>query len=328
MDYSQNCCRCPLYAAARADREHGCEKPYEVVVMYFDLQKALPTPKISTEDVYYRRQLWVYNLGIHPSLNDPWMSLWAEHEGGKGSHEITSCILRYLQTSNPQARHLVAWSDSCGGQNKNFNVVAFWWYVIELNIMDVIDHKFPVPGHTYMPVDADFARIESKSRETQSINVPSDWEDLVAGASFHVIRMEPETLLSMEPLARRLINRKVTVGTPANREPVRFQSIAWMRFSRNNMHQTHFRYSHSEEEPWKVMSQRRRGALAPLPDLEPRYPDGKPIAALKKRDLLHLCQFLPQQFHAFYHGLPADDDEEDGAEDLDSGGDVDPEEED
>ena len=35
--------------------------------------------------------------------------------------------------------------------------------VIEAGIMDVVDHEFPVTGHTYMPVDADFAWIEAKA---------------------------------------------------------------------------------------------------------------------------------------------------------------------
>ena len=97
-------------AASSANWEQGCAEPHNVLVMYmyFDLQKALPTLKISTEDVYYRRELWVYNLGIHPSLiNNPWTCLWAEHEAGKGSHEIAPCLLRYLQTSNQQSRHLI-----------------------------------------------------------------------------------------------------------------------------------------------------------------------------------------------------------------------------
>ena len=180
--------------------------------------------------------------------------------------------------------------------------------------MDVVDHKFPVPGHTYMPVDADFARIEAKARETQTVNIPSDWKDIIASSRrrepFHVCQMEPETLLSLQPLSHRLINRKTTVGTPANREGVHFQAIAWMRFSRADMHKMYIRYSMSEDEPWKVVSQRKRGALPPLPALSPRFPEGKPILAAKKADLLHLTQFLPQQFHPFYQGLPADDDDD------------------
>ena len=64
---------------------------------------------------------------------------------------------------------------------------------------------------------------------------------------------------------------------------------------------------------------RKCGALPPLPALSPHFPEGKPISAAKKADLLHLSHFLPQQFHPFYQKFPADDDDnEDGAGNLDS----------
>lgn len=36
----------------------------------FDLQKTLPLPRISTNVIFYKRQLWVYNLGIHTGSED------------------------------------------------------------------------------------------------------------------------------------------------------------------------------------------------------------------------------------------------------------------
>ena len=43
------------YAKSQADTE----------MLTFDLEKSLPTPVLSTGVVYYKRQLWSYNQGIH-----------------------------------------------------------------------------------------------------------------------------------------------------------------------------------------------------------------------------------------------------------------------
>jgi len=55
--------------------------------------------------------------------------------------------------SNNSPPKLVAWTwtDSCGGQNKNFRVLCFFQYLI-------LTDKFPEAGHTYS--DSDFGNIE------------------------------------------------------------------------------------------------------------------------------------------------------------------------
>lgn len=65
--------------ALKADRESASE---DKNVSTFDLQKALPFPKLSTSVAYYKRNLYVYNFGIHSFNNATgYMYAWDEIDG-------------------------------------------------------------------------------------------------------------------------------------------------------------------------------------------------------------------------------------------------------
>ncbi len=141
----------------------------------FDLQKALPTPKMPTNDVYYLRQLWTYNLGFNCFNNkDAHMFCWPEYIASRGTDEIGSCILKYLGDIPDTYRNIVAWCDNCAGQNKAKHIIAVFLRLIGSGKFDKIDQKFPEPGHTYLPNDRNFGVIEKLGRSIPRINVPKD----------------------------------------------------------------------------------------------------------------------------------------------------------
>lgn len=64
-------------------------------VITFDLQQALVL--LRTSVVFYKRQMWVYNLGVHDCGTDKGvMCMWDE---SMGSHEIGSCLLKFMKSS-------------------------------------------------------------------------------------------------------------------------------------------------------------------------------------------------------------------------------------
>lgn len=76
-------------------------------------------PSLSTNIVFYKSQLWTYNLGIHEvDRNQGCMHMWNEAVGGRGSSEVGSCVLLHLKEMNlsSSVTHLITYSDSCGGK--------------------------------------------------------------------------------------------------------------------------------------------------------------------------------------------------------------------
>lgn len=138
------------------------------LVLTFDLQKALAFPKLSTSVSYYKRNMYVYNLGVHVfNNNQAYMYVWPETEGSRGSQEIISCLLKHLAGHVNHVKHVVMYSDSCGGQNRNIKVtLSLMKYLQTQNgNTETIDLKFVVPGHSYLTNDTDFSFVEKKQKQ-------------------------------------------------------------------------------------------------------------------------------------------------------------------
>jgi len=48
-----------------------------------------------------------------------------EDQGGRAVQEVASSLLAFMQTLQISGGTLIAWSDSCCGQNKNFLILCF-----------------------------------------------------------------------------------------------------------------------------------------------------------------------------------------------------------
>lgn len=161
------------YDSLKADREKA-KTSDRMAYITMDLQQTMPLPRLSTSKAFYLRQMWMYNFGTHiltKEADKAVFSSWTEDQASRGSSEIFSCLLTVLELEEAfiNKDHLVIWSDSCAGQNKNFLLICLYQYLIQKGIFKVIDHKFPEVGHTYLDSDRDFGRIEKNLRKHQNI---------------------------------------------------------------------------------------------------------------------------------------------------------------
>lgn len=111
-------------------------------MLTFDLEKSLPTPVPSTGIVCYKWQLWTYSLvGC--------MHMWDESIASRGSYEVGSCFLSHFKEMRTMATRLILYSDACGGQNRNIDLVRLWVHVVANDEYSFtrIDHKVMVSSH-------------------------------------------------------------------------------------------------------------------------------------------------------------------------------------
>ena len=110
------------------------------------------------------------------------MYMWPESTTSRGSHEIGSCLLQHFKLSHSQAQNLIVFSDACGGQNRNINIVCFWMYVISSNNLLWTTNSCFLGTLTSQKMTAILVSIEKASRHTQDVFVPEDWCVLVERA--------------------------------------------------------------------------------------------------------------------------------------------------
>jgi hypothetical protein len=108
--------------------------------------------------------------------------LYDQTTAGKGSSEVVSMLYRFLVKERaPQyaARRVAFHADNCVGQNKNNTLVHFFLWCIATQVLDHVEVKFLVKGHTKFSPDGGFGLIKKYYRRanlytidqvTQAIN--------------------------------------------------------------------------------------------------------------------------------------------------------------
>jgi len=306
------------FAAQRDDKaKAGMGKK---ICIAFDMEKTLPLPKLTVGDAFYLRQLWLYNLGVHVISNkvdEPHFHIWTENEGHRGVNEVCSSLLAFFNGTKigDEDSKLVAWSDSCGGQNKNHMMICFWQYMIYCKRFRSIDHKFPEPGHSYLDCDRDFGHVESAVKRHGAIYSVDEYQSImlqtVRKPKPTVTRMG-DKLFDIHKMCKSLNLLKPTVDTCGTKIELR-DKVRWIRVTKFGW----FQYKHSltKEEPFKTVRLLRTGPdILPNPTMELIPMQSVAIKKAKLDDIVKQLKFIPVLYHGLYLSLRASDSAADVAE--------------
>ena len=152
----------------------------DTAVLAMDFQKNMPLPLTGVSQEYYKRQLWIHNFCIHECVDEKaTMFLYAEHFPGQSPNDVLSCLHYYIKTLPTEITKIVLFADNCFSQNQNRYVIAYFHASVHNSKIEKVTINYPLPGHSRMPCDRDFGRIEKKKRKKDKVALPSEWVQLV-----------------------------------------------------------------------------------------------------------------------------------------------------
>lgn len=289
----------------RSDKEEAT-RDSSFVTATFDLQSVLQLPSSDVSTMYYKRKICVYNFTIYEANSGMGHCyIWTELDGKRGSSEIGSCLIHYLDSLPSHVRRVSFHADSCGGQNRNQYVAAALMHHVQTSTIDEITLNFLETGHTQMECDSMHSAIENAKKNVKVYTI-GEWCNVITLARrskpYTIHRMNYSSFYDLNKLNNELItNRnKNTIG-----ETVNWMKIHSLRFFKEEPYSFFYLYEPSYEEYGQVNTKLKRGRRTKH-TLVKLYQRQLGISAAKKTDLTQLCQngSIPEEVQHWYLNLP------------------------
>ncbi|KAF6212106.1 hypothetical protein GE061_012626 [Apolygus lucorum] len=147
----------------------------------FDLQQVHPLPKTPIGDAFYRRQISFYSFCCVPvDSRAPTFYTWNETMGKRGANEIGSALIHHLRSQDLSSFSTISmFSDGCAGQNRNAHVVhvlCHWLKNESRENIQKIQVTFPTRGHSFLPADRAFGRVEKRLKNINVITNNNEYD--------------------------------------------------------------------------------------------------------------------------------------------------------
>lgn len=224
--------------------------------------------------------------------------------------------LRNRSSAN-HIEHVVMFSDSCGGQNRNIKMSLAIMHHIQSaeSTIKTVDHKFMVSGHSFLPNDADFGVVERYVQE-KTIYVPEDWYNAILKSKRkkpYVVKVMDQTeMFSTCSLEKSITRRKKN----EQNDKVSWFSIQWLRYVKEEPFKIFYKESLNNDLPFLTLNiapAKKGGRLTNLNRvlMEPLFSSPRKVTELKKKDMMDLLKFIPPVHHDFFNSLTDGTDNDD-----------------
>lgn len=313
------------------DREDAKENA-SLETLTFDLEQTLPIPRLPSGILFYKRQLMLYNCGVHSGTDESGHCYtWLEGVAGRGAQEVGSVLKKHLKGLPPSVTEVKCWSDSCGGQNRNIKIVLILKSCLEeTENLKKITLNYLIPGHTYLPNDKDFGDIECALKHQQRLYNQADYEQVMRKARkknpLVVKSMLKEEFFGTCQIEKNITNRK---------KDVRKNKINWLetrsiQLHKDKPHSIFMSKNFNKDYVEVDIEKKSRGFKRPnffySPKLVSLWPDGKPISVEKLNDIQSYLQLIPPDCQDFFKNLTSSADIIDDVDGFNAGLDFDVEE--
>lgn len=149
----------------------------------FDLQQVQPLPRTPINDSFYSHQVSLYNFCcVDIKAKSPTFYIWTEDQAGRGAEEIGSALFHHLNSLTLTDIHtLRLFCDGCGGQNRNSYIIHTLYYWLKFKAPTAVTEiiiTYPVRGHSFLPADRVFGRVEKDLRKHPVLILKSDYETI------------------------------------------------------------------------------------------------------------------------------------------------------
>ncbi|KAL4153679.1 hypothetical protein QTP88_001512 [Uroleucon formosanum] len=167
-----------FYVRKKIARQEA-KKTKKMAAVCMDFGKNVSLPNITTNDVYYKRQLSMYSFNIHIlSSQQSIFYVYNESIAKKGANEVASFIFHFIMNYlDDDVEELQIFCDSAGGQNKNHTIFRFIHYIVNNQIHGLKNIKitFPVRGHSYLECDKNVGLWKLKEK----METPKDFKSMI-----------------------------------------------------------------------------------------------------------------------------------------------------